>query len=62
MTKCSEWPQWFQILILVPHSILGFVAFWLWWPKSDEGWRKFLIVNAYLLVFYLVMHFGFKCW
>jgi len=62
MLKCSEWPQWLQILIFLPHGILGFVAFWLWWPKTDKGWRKFGIVAGYLLVFYLVMRFVFKCW
>jgi len=38
-----------------------FVAFWLWWPKSDKGWRKFGIAAGYLLVFFLVMRFVFKC-
>jgi hypothetical protein len=59
MTKFSDWPGWLQTLVLVPHCILGFVAFWLWWPKSKESWRKFGFVAAYLLVFYLVMRYVF---
>jgi hypothetical protein len=59
MTRFAEWPKWLQALIVVPHALLGFVAFWLWWPKSDKEWRKFGLVAAYLLGFYLVMHFVF---
>jgi hypothetical protein len=59
MTRFSDWPGWLQVLVVAPHAILGFVAFWLWWPKSEEGRRKLGYVAAYLLAFYLVMHFVF---
>jgi len=55
-------PQWLQILIILPHGLLGFVDFWFWWQKTVDERRKFGIVAAYLLVFYLVMRFVFKCW
>jgi hypothetical protein len=60
MTRFSDWPGWVQILVLVPHGLLGFVATWLWWPKSDKGWRKFGFAAAYLFAFYLVMHYVFQ--
>ena len=51
--------MWLQILVMGPHGVLlGFTA-WVWWPKSDEGWRRFGLVMAYLVVFYLVMHYEF---
>ncbi len=59
MTKFSDWPTWLQTLVLVPHALLRFVAFWLWWPKSGKDWRKFGLVAAYLFIFYLVMHYVF---
>jgi hypothetical protein len=59
MMRFSDWPTWLQALVLVPHGILGSLAFWLWWPKSDKEWRKFGFVSAYLIVFYLVMRFVF---
>jgi hypothetical protein len=39
-------------MILVPHGLLGWCMVWLWWPKSDEGWRRFGILAVYLLVVY----------
>jgi hypothetical protein len=45
----TAWRPWFR-------RVLAVVA------KTDEGWRKFGIVAGYLLVFYLVMRFVFKCW
>jgi preprotein translocase subunit SecE len=30
------------------------------WPKSEKGWRRFRLVVAYLLVFYLVMRYVFQ--
>ena len=59
MTKYGDWPHWLQMLVVVPHGILGFVATLLWWPKSNDGWRKFGFVATYLLIFYLVMRFVF---
>jgi hypothetical protein len=59
MTRFYDWPGWLRVLVVAPHTILGFVAFWLWWPKSDEGRRKLGYVAAYLFAFYLVMHFVF---
>jgi len=59
MTKFSEWPTWLQVLVLFPHGLLGFVAFWLWWPKSDKEWRKFAFVAGYLILFFVVMRYVF---
>jgi hypothetical protein len=59
MTKYGDWPHWLQMLVVVPHGILGFMATILWWPKSKEGWRKFGFVATYLLLFYLVMRYVF---
>ena len=41
MTQFSEWPDWLKAVVIIPHGLLGFIATWLWWPKSDKGWRKF---------------------
>jgi hypothetical protein len=60
MTPFVAWPKWLQAVVVLPHAVLGYFAFWLWWPKSDREWRKFGWVSAYLLAFYLVMHFGFQ--
>ena len=59
MTKYSDWPLWLQILVIAPNGILLSVATWVWWPKSDEGRRRFGFVMAYLVGFYLVMHYVF---
>jgi len=59
MPRFADWPKWLQFLIVFPHALLGFLAFWLWWPKSNKEWRKFGLVAAYLFTFYLVMHFVF---
>jgi len=37
-----------KVLVLVPHGILASVACWLWWPKSEKGWRRFGFVVAYV--------------
>jgi len=56
--KVSDWPTWLQWLVIVPHGLLGFLMFWLWWPKEgSRGRRWYAIIAAYLLVFYLVMRF-----
>lgn len=59
VTKFADWPRWLQILIVAPHGILLGITVWLWWPKSDKGWRKFGLVAAYLIAFGLVMRFVF---
>jgi phosphoglycerol transferase MdoB-like AlkP superfamily enzyme len=59
ITPFSEWPKWLQVLVIVPHGLLGFIATWFWWPKSKKGWNRFGIVAVYLLMFYLVMRFVF---
>jgi len=46
MTQFSEWPSWLQALVVAPHALLGFVAVWLWWPKSEESRRRFGYVEA----------------
>jgi hypothetical protein len=57
ITPFAEWPLWLQVL--VPHGVLGFVAFWFWWPKSEKEWRRFGFVAGYLFVVYLVLRFVF---
>jgi len=42
------------------HGILASVACWLWWPKSEKGWRRFGFVVPYLLVFLVVMRYVFQ--
>lgn len=59
VTQFTQWPHWLQILVLVPHGLLASFMFWLWWPNSDRGWRKFGIVALYLFVFLLVMRYIF---
>jgi hypothetical protein len=58
--KFSDWPSWLQYLVVVPHGLLAAVACFLWWPKSQKGWRKFGFLVAYLIVFLLVMRFVFQ--
>jgi hypothetical protein len=48
VTNFSDWPEWLKVLVLVPHGLLASVACWLWWPKSEKGWRRFGLVVAYL--------------
>ena len=59
MTKYSDWPSWLQILVVGPHCALLAFANWVWWPKSGKGWLRFGFVLAYLVVFFLVMHYVF---
>jgi len=59
MLKFSAWPLWLQVVVLVPHGLLGFAAFWFWWPKSKEEWRKFGFVAGYLFVVFLVLRYVF---
>jgi hypothetical protein len=51
--------MWLQVLVLVPHGVLGFVAFWFWWPKSKKEWHRFGLVAGYLLMVYLVLRYVF---
>jgi len=59
MTKFSQWPVWLQVLVLVPHGVLGWAAFWLWWPKSKKEWRRFTLVAVYLFGVFLVLRYVF---
>jgi hypothetical protein len=59
MAQFADWPEWLKATVIIPHALLGFIAVWLWWPKSGKEWRKFGFVAGYLFVFYLVMHFVF---
>jgi hypothetical protein len=59
MTKFSDWPQWLQVLVVAPTAVLLTVML-CWWPKDAKGWKRFWIMAAYLLLFYLVMHFVFR--
>jgi hypothetical protein len=56
----AQWPNWLQVVVLVPHGLFGFIATWFWWPRSEKGWKRFGIVAAYLFVFFLVMRFAFN--
>jgi CHASE2 domain-containing sensor protein len=60
VTKFSDWPSWLQFLVVFPNALLGFIMTWVWWPKSGKSFVRFGILAAYLLAFYLVMHFVFK--
>jgi hypothetical protein len=60
ITKFDDWPHWLQVVVIVPHGLLGMFATLVWWPKSDRGWRRLGFVAAYLLIFYCVMHFVFQ--
>jgi hypothetical protein len=60
ITKFADWPGWVQTVVVAPNALLAGIAFWVWWPKSDKEWRKFGFVMAYLVAFFLVMHFIFK--
>ena len=59
ITKFDDWPYWLQVMVIAPHALLIAFALWLWWPKTDEGWRKIGFVCAYLVFFLLIMHFVF---
>jgi hypothetical protein len=37
----SNWPEWLKVLVLVTLGILASVAYWLWWPKPEKGYRRF---------------------
>ena len=54
MTKMSHWPFWVQLLVVVPHAVLFFVAMWLWWPRSRQGKYWLVAVLAYFWLFYYV--------
>jgi len=59
LTPYSHWPDWLKFIIIAPNGLLASISCWLWWPKSDQEWRKFGFVAAYLIIFALVMHFAF---
>lgn len=59
LTPVSHWPSWVQMLVFGPHAILMAILTWVWWPKSNKEWKRFGLVFAYLVVFYLVMYFVF---
>jgi hypothetical protein len=50
----ETWPMWLQYAVGVPHALLLWIMFWLWWPKSVKEWQRFFYVLAYLIVFYLI--------
>lgn len=56
----SQWPQWVQAVVVIPHVLLAMAATLLWWPKTKRNFRRFTIVALYLLVFFVVMHYVFK--
>jgi hypothetical protein len=55
----NDWPKWLQALVMVPHCALAGILMYKWWPKTKADWRKFEITLAYLIVFFLVMHYVF---
>ena len=59
LPRVSEWPLWLQVVVFLPHAVLATILLWLWWPKEDDEWLRFLAWAAYLLGFYLVMRFVF---
>jgi len=52
--KANTWPHWLQIAVLVPHGILQYILFWIWWPKSDKGFLVGAALSLYLLAFYFI--------
>jgi len=60
----DQWPIWLRDVVLWPHLLGLSILTWLWWPKNDKGWNRFLMVFAYLIIFFLVMRFvfGMKKW
>ena len=60
ITPFAQWPSWLQTLILAPNALLAGIMCWFWWPKSNREWNKFGILAAYLIVFFVVMHYVFK--
>jgi hypothetical protein len=48
-----------SVVVVVPHGALAAVTLYLWWPKSDAGWRKFGFVVAYVLAWLFVMRYVF---
>jgi hypothetical protein len=59
ISPVSEWPIWLVIVVFAPHAILMGILTWVWLPKTNKDWRRFGIVFAYLVVFYLVMYYVF---
>ena len=59
LPRVSDWPMWLQVVVFLPHAVLAGVLMWVWWPKEDDEWFRFLGWAAYLLAFYLVMRFVF---
>jgi hypothetical protein len=59
----NEWPKWVQEAVVIPNAVL-LVVLNLWWPKNKQGWRRFGLGCAWLIVFLLVMYFvfGMKKW
>lgn len=55
ITKFEDWPLWVQVLVGIPHAILGGVLVWVWTPKSNKGWYWAVGLFAYLCLFYLVL-------
>jgi hypothetical protein len=35
MTKFDDWPFWLQLLVGVPHALLGGILVWVWTPKGN---------------------------
>lgn len=58
--KFSDWPNWLQVAVMLPHALLRSLATWFWWPKTDEARRKFGFVAAYLLMFLPIMRHVFR--
>ena len=54
MTKFADWPLWLQVLVGVPHALLGGILVWVWTPKSNRGWYWAVGLFVYLCLFYMV--------
>ena len=53
----DSWPLWLKGIVYA-HGVVAAFAAYLWWPKSDKGWRRLGYLAAYLLIFYLVMRYA----
>jgi hypothetical protein len=59
MTQYSNWPVWLKIVVMGPNGLLVWFIAVPWFPKSKKQWKWIGIAIAYLVVFFLVMHFVF---
>jgi hypothetical protein len=55
----ASWPEWVQIVVIVPTGLLASYMCWIWWPGTGRMWRRFGFLLAYLLLFFAILYFVF---